>query len=494
MNEENNTYSDSSYSQPGGNPADSGSSGYTPPQQSQPAYSYEAPARETPRAAYAAPAETRTKKERRGMSAGAVIALCLVCALLAAAVSAGFTYAAARSGSRTVLGDALDSIVPTPVPVITTVSAASEGENPAVNDTAAAIYELAKQQVVGIRTDITYYNIFGQSTAASVSGSGVIISDDGYILTNHHVVEDAIQSDLDVTVMMYDETTYDAEIVGFDKDNDLALLKVDAEGLCAAQLGESDELTVGQIVYAVGNPLGELTYSMTSGIVSATDRTITTESDVAMNVFQIDAAVNSGNSGGPVYNSLGQVIGIVSAKYSSTGVEGLGFAIPISEAAHIANQLLEYGYVTDRAYMGITTTTVTASIAETYGMVQGAYVNAVNEDSAAEKAGLQEGDIIIALDGESISGAGDLTSALKRYHAGDTVTVTVDRDDENVDLSLTLDAKPQETEEEDAQSQEDGNAQASGEPYQGGEPFQGGQPYSYGDMEDFFRQFFGFGF
>lgn len=438
----------------------------------------ETPAPETVSYSYAAvdpPSAPPQKKPRKGMSTGGIIALCLVCAIVASLFSAGATYIiTTRSGGNSVL----DNIVSTPVPVLTTVSSGSTGD---VNDTAAYIYELAKQQVVGIQTDITYYNIFGQSTAASVSGSGVIITEDGYILTNHHVIEDAYEGGYDVTVMMYDETTYDAEIVGFDRDNDLALLKIDASGLNAAQLGDSDELTVGQIVYAVGNPLGELSYTMTSGIVSATNRTITTESNVAMNVFQIDAAVNSGNSGGPVYNSLGQVIGIVSAKYASTGVEGIGFAIPITDAAHIANQILEFGYVTDRAYLGITTTTVTSAIAETYDMVEGAYVNGVNEGSAAETAGIQKGDIIVALDGQTVAGSGELTSMLKQYHAGDTATITVSRDRENIDLTVVFDAKPQETEEEDS------NEQASDEPRQGG------QYYSYGngDMEDFFRQFFG---
>lgn len=456
-------------------PAHTAPYGYTTPSQTpQPQPARTAPAY-TAAAASGTGSTSQKTKTRRGMSIGGVIALCLVCALLAAAVSAGVTYTALRRGTA---GPVLESAAATPVPVLTTVETGATGD---VNDTAAYIYELAKQQVVGIRTDITYYNIFGQSSAASVSGSGVIITDDGYILTNHHVVEDAINGNLQVTVMMYDETTYDAEIVGYDADNDLALLKIDASGLNAAQLGDSEDLTVGQSVYAVGNPLGELNYSMTSGIVSATNRTITTESNVAMNVFQIDAAVNSGNSGGPVYNSLGQVIGIVSAKYASTGVEGIGFAIPISEAAHIANQILEYGYVADRAYLGITTATVTSSIAENYGLVEGAYVNGVNEGSAAETAGMQKGDIIVALNGETVAGSSELTSMLKQYHAGDTATITVARSGETVDLTVTFDAKPQQTESDDA------NSQASGEPNQGG------QYYSFGggDIEDFFRQFFG---
>lgn len=453
-------------------------SGYEPDNQPVAETPAETPVTETPVVpTMDVPVMQPAAKTRKGMSTGGIIALCLVCAIVAAILSAGTVYVVIGRGGSSVL----DSVVPTPVPVLTTVSS---GESGAVNDTAAAIYELAKQQVVGIQTDITYYNIFGQSTAASVSGSGVIITEDGYILTNHHVIEDAYEGGYNVTVMMYDETSYDAEIVGFDEDNDIALLKIDASGLNAAQLGDSDELAVGQIIYAVGNPLGELNYSMTSGIVSATNRTITTESNVAMNVFQIDAAVNSGNSGGPVYNSLGQVIGIVSAKYSSTGVEGIGFAIPISEAAHIANQILEFGYVTDRAYLGITTSTVTSAIAETYDMVEGAYVNAVNEGSAAETAGLQKGDVIVGLDGKTVAGSGELTSMLKQYHAGDTAVLTVSRDGETLELTVVFDAKPQEIEQE-TQTNE-----ASDEPAQGG-----GQYYSYGNgngnMEDFFRQFFG---
>ncbi len=462
--------------------------GYTQPQAAQSDYS-QPQASYSPAgsgsAAYVQPetAAAKKKRERRGMSVAGVVALCLVCAILAAAVGSGVTYAALRRGSDSALGEALDSLVPTPVPVISTVSYSG-----ASDETAATIYELAKQQVVGINTEIDYgYNFFGQLSSASVSGSGVIITADGYILTNYHVVEDAQQGDYPVEVMMYDETTYDAEIIGFDEDNDLALLKIDAEGLSAAQLGSSDDLVVGQTVYAVGNPLGELSYSMTSGIVSATNRTLTTESNVAVNMFQIDAAVNSGNSGGPVYNAAGQVVGIVTAKYSSTGVEGLGFAIPISDAAHIANQILEFGYVTDKAYLGIACRTVTSTIAEYYNMVEGAYVNTVNEDSAAEKAGLQVGDIITALDGKAVAGSSELTSMVKQYHAGDEAELTVWRGGESITLTVVFDEKlPDEESEEDAQQQ------PSAEQPQYGQG-QYGQFYP-GDMEDFFRQFFGFGY
>ena len=422
----------------------------------------------------------KAKKERKGMSAAAIVALCLVCALVAGAAGSAGTYIATKNGSSSTLGQALDSLTTTPVPVISTVS-----YDGAVNEAAAAIYELAKQQVVGINTTIDYgYNFFGQPSTASVTGSGVIISDDGYILTNYHVIEEADEGGYPVEVMMYDETAYDAQIVGYDKDNDIALLKIDAIGLNAAQLGNSDDLTVGQTVYAVGNPLGELSYTITGGMVSATDRTITTESNVAVNMFQIDAAVNSGNSGGPVYNSAGQVIGIVTAKYSATGVEGIGFAIPISDAAHIANQILEYGYVADKAYMGITCATVSSSAAQSYNMVVGAYVNSINEGSAAEKAGLQVDDIITALDGKAVAGSSELTAMIKQYHAGDEAELTVWRDGEEITLTIVFDVKQPEEETTTGASGESGSA----------EPSQDGQYYYYGDggdIEDFFSQFFG---
>ena len=442
------------------------------------AYAFEAP-ETAARTADVRPAK-KTKKERRGMSTAGIVALCLVCALVAGAAGSVGTYIATRNSADSALGQALDGLAPTPVPVISTVS-----YDGAVDETAAAIYELAKQQVVGINTTINYgFNIFGQESSASVTGSGIIITEDGYILTNYHVVEDAQEGGYPIEVMMYDETTYEAEIIGYDVDNDIALLKIDAAGLYAAQLGNSDDLVVGQTVYAVGNPLGELSYSMTSGIVSATNRTITTDSNVAVTMFQIDAAVNGGNSGGPVYNAAGQVVGIVTAKYSSTGVEGLGFAVPINDAAHIANQILEYGYVTDKAYMGITCATVTSSAASSYNMVEGAYVNAIVEDSAAEKAGLQVGDIITALDSKEVAGSSELTSMIKQYHAGDEAELAVWRDGEELTLTIVFDEKQPEEETEEEET-DDG---ASAEPYRDG---QDGQYFSYGDMDDFFNYFFG---
>lgn len=425
-------------------------------------------------------AETKPVKVRRGMRPGAIVALCLVCSILASILGAAGAYLAMRDGDS-LLGDVVDEVVPTQTPVLTT-NASGAG---AVNETAAYVYDLACQQVVGITTEITYYNIFGQVSAA-VAGSGFVIDEAGYILTNYHVVEEAYAGDYEVSVVMYDGTEYIAEIVGFDEDTDLAVLKIEANGLSAAELGDSETLTVGQVVYTVGNPLGELSYTMTSGIISARDRAITTDTDVAVNMFQIDAAVNEGNSGGPVYNSQGQVIGIVTAKYASTGVEGLGFAIPISDAVHIANQILEYGYVTDKASLGVQVATVTQQIAQYYNMVEGAYINTVEEGSAAETAGIQVGDIVTAVDGKEILDSSELTSVVKSYHAGDEAVFTIWRDGETVELAVIFDEKLPEEEEPEENTRSGG---ASAEPNQQYQEYYSTYP---GGMEDFFRQFFGF--
>ena len=288
---------------------------------------------------------------------------------------------------------------------------------------------------------MTYTNFFGMNSSSAVSGTGFIVSEDGYILTNYHVIELAAQNDKDVNVILYDGTRYTASIVGYEKYNDVAVLKIDATGLKPVSFGNSDSLSVGDLVYAVGNPLGELDFSMSTGHVSALDRAITSdESGVAINMFQIDAAVNSGNSGGPVYNAAGEVVGIVTAKYASTGVEGLGFAIPINDAVKIASDLITKGYVTGKAYMGVQIDQRYNSLySQYYNMPLGAYVYSVEDGSCAEKAGLLAKDIITRLGDQDITGYTDLTSALHGFSAGDTTSMTVYRGGEEVTLTITFD-------------------------------------------------------
>ena len=381
-------------------------------------------------------------EKKGGFMKAACLALC--CALLGGAVGGVIGTKTARASTG-----AIQQVQAAPAE-----SAAAETAKPATaakatavgTMTASDIYAAACQQVVGITTEVTTQNFFGQTTSAAVMGSGFIISSDGYILTNQHVISYAEAYGYDVTVMTYDGTSYTAKIVGSYASNDLAVLKIDAEGLTPVTFGDSDSVSVGDTVYAVGNPLGELAYSMSTGHVSALDRTITTdESTAAINMFQIDAAVNEGNSGGPAYNDQGQVIGIVSAKASSSGVEGLGFAIPVNDAVSIANELIENGVVTNKVELGVSTQTIPSNVAKYYNMVEGAYLVTVEDGSCAQKAGLQIGDIITAIEGKSVTSSEALRAALRGYNPGDTVEITFYRAGETQTASVTLDAMSQET-------------------------------------------------
>ena len=382
--------------------------------------------------------EKRAKSGKGGRILG-IVALCLVCALLGGLVGASF-MGRSLDGRIAALEDARTEQA---LERITEAAAAGSADNaqaatPVKNDSAALT---ASAQVVGVTTEVTYTNFFGMNSSSAVSGTGFIVSEDGYILTNYHVIELAAQNDKDVNVILYDGTRYTASIVGYEKYNDVAVLKIDATGLKPVSFGNSDSLAVGDLVYAVGNPLGELDFSMSTGHVSALDRAITSdESGVAINMFQIDAAVNSGNSGGPVYNAAGEVVGIVTAKYASTGVEGLGFAIPINDAVKIASDLITKGYVTGKAYMGVQIDQRYNSLySQYYNMPLGAYVYSVEDGSCAEKAGLLAKDIITRLGDQDITGYTDLTSALHGFSAGDTTSMTVYRGGEEVTLTITFD-------------------------------------------------------
>ena len=386
------------------------------------------------------PAKAPKEKKPHGKWVKA-LCMCLVCALLGGVCGAGIMAGSMNSRIAAVeqrleeqtketlsIGSQTSS---TPAPVSTTTAAKP----------IAAIYDQACNEVVGITTEVTYTNFFGQTSSSAVSGSGFIVSPDGYILTNYHVIEYAYKGNYAITVMLHDGTRYDASIVGVEDCNDIAVLKIDASGLDPVTFGDSDKLSVGDDVYAVGNPLGELEFSMTTGHVSALDRLITTdESSEAINMFQIDAAVNSGNSGGPVYNANGEVVGIVTAKYSDTGVEGLGFAIPINDAAKIANDLITKGYVTGKAYMGVSIDERYNSMySQYYNMPIGAFVKSVESGSCAESAGIQAGDIITRLGDVEITGYSDLKQAIKQYSAGDSAELELYRAGESRTLTVTFD-------------------------------------------------------
>ncbi len=393
-------------------------------------------------------AEPRKKSGKGGRVVG-IIALCLVCALLGGIAGASFMGRSLDDRIGALEQAQAEETVSRISQIAQTAPQTSAESAPAAVSvkqdssalSASAIYEKACEQVVGVSTEVTYTNFFGMNSSSAVSGTGFIISEDGYILTNYHVIELAAQNSKDVDVMLHDGTRYTASIVGYEKYNDIAVLKIDASGLNPVRFGNSDSISVGELVYAVGNPLGELDFSMSTGHVSALDRAITSdESGIAINMFQIDAAVNSGNSGGPVYNSAGEVIGIVTAKYADTGVEGLGFAIPINDAVKIKDDLITKGYVTGKAYMGVSIDQRYNSLySQYYNMPLGAYVYSVEIDSCAEKAGIRAKDIITKLGETTITGYTDLTSVLHGFSAGDTTEVTVYRAGEEITLTITFD-------------------------------------------------------
>lgn len=289
--------------------------------------------------------------------------------------------------------------------------------------TASEVYANNVNSTVGITTSIITTNYFGYKTTAAASGSGFILTTDGYILTNHHVIDGAES----ITVTAYDGTTYDAELIGSDESNDIAVLKIDADGLTPVALGSSDELNVGDGVVAIGNPLGELTFSLTAGVVSALDREVTTENAV-MNLIQTDCAINSGNSGGALFNMYGEVVGITNAKYSSNSVyeasiDNIGFAIPIDSVKKLVSGLIEKGYII-KPYIGVSVSDV-SSEAMSYGLPAGASIAAVNEDSPAERAGLEANDIITAVNGNDISSSSELIAAVRRSEAGQKLSLRV---------------------------------------------------------------------
>lgn len=363
--------------------------------------------------------------------------MCLVCALVGGLVGGFISWNAVKGNLAD--GTAKDNSVK---PISgTTVGKRVSTETASANE----IYELGCKQTVGVSLESTRANIFGQQSASAVAGTGFIITPDGYIMTNYHVIESAQKSEHKIQVLFKDKSSFEANIVGFDEDNDVAVLKIDASDLSPVSIGNSDDIAVGDSVFAIGNPLGELDFSMTSGRVSALDRSITIERNgTAINMFQFDAAINSGNSGGPVYNESGEVIGIATAKVGSSGVEGLGFAIPINDAADIANELITKGYVSGKAYMGVNIDNRYTSVyAQYYSMPEGAYVYNVESGGCAEKSGLAAGDIITKVGSEAIGGYSDLNAAIKSFKAGESTEIVVYRGGEYVTLRITFDeAKP----------------------------------------------------
>lgn len=350
----------------------------------------------------------------------------------------------------------------------------------------ATVYASVVNSAVSINCSATSTNIFGQQTQTASSGSGFIITEDGYVVTNYHVVSGASS----VQVTLYNGDTYDATVIGGDSDYDVAVLKINASGLQPVTLGESADVNVGDTVLAIGNPLGELTFSMSQGIVSSCDRAINVDG-TPFNMIQVDCSINPGNSGGPLVNLYGEVVGIVSAKYSSyssTTVEGLGFAIPISDVRSIITDIMENGAVTDKAYMAITAGTMNEQMAAQFNIdvTEGVFVYSVVEGGAGEKAGLRLGDVITKMGDKTLTSRQDLSAAMKGYRAGDTVTLTVYRGGQYIEVELTFDAQPQNTGSEEDNTQSSGNNGGNG-----GNGGSGQMPGNWDNWQDFYNYFFG---
>ena len=409
---------------------DAGAGGVTPPvypaqpQQAQP------------------PKPKKKKKFNGGRVARSAVALVLAAAM---GFAGGFVGAKYGGSGKVVIQQAApsaasDSSTGSSGADSTITAASSSGSSL----TTEQVADMVSPSVVVITTEQVVYSQwswYGQSQVESGAGSGVIISSDGYILTCAHVVDGA--STITVTI---DDKDYTATLVGEDTTSDVAVIKIDATGLTPATVGDSDSLKVGQSVMAVGNPLGELGGTVTGGMISALNRSVTiqgTSSTNTMSLIQMDASVSPGNSGGGLFNMSGELVGIVNAKSSSSDAEGLGFAIPINDAIKVAQQLLENGYVTGRPYLGITYLGVEdAQTAAQLGVnAYGVYVVEVVKGGPAERAGLQSGDRIVSIDGTEIGTKDDLGTLMQKHAAGDTLNITIARNGQMQTVSVTLGEK-----------------------------------------------------
>ena len=401
----------------------------------------------------------KKKKEKRSVGVGIIIAVALSCALvggIVGAVAVGLMspkLPTVNGGDTTILeGDRPNAVID--VNKIDTSKVM----------TPAQVYAANVNSTVGITTSITT-NFWGYQTTSAASGSGFIISEDGYILTNHHVIEDSNS----ITVSFYDGTSKEAALVGYDASNDIAVLKVDAENLVPVVLGDSKNLNVGDSVVAIGNPLGELTFSLTAGTISALDREVTISTGVTMRLMQTDCAINSGNSGGALFNLYGEVIGITNAKYSGSSgsgasIDNIAFAIPLNTVRPIVESIIEKGYVS-KPYIGVSIADVSEET-QSYGLPKGAAVKGIVEGSPAEDAGLQMNDIITHVDGTEITDSSDLVSYVAQCDVGQTLTLTVFRQGQSLQLEITIGEQIQSaTEQTPSQNQQQQTIPGGGFPF-----------------------------
>ncbi len=393
-------------------------------------------------------------KKQRGKKVS--VATLVVCMLITGLLGGALGGQIVKSGDAGLYAQT----TPAPAAVEQTAGVAQEDSKPVASlatqaaadgaYTKAQIVQLAAPSIVGIDVEGTQTDWYGRSETTMGSGSGIIISADGYIITNNHVIQGANG----IKVYLADDTEYDATLIGSDQKTDLAVIKIEAASLTPVTMGDSDALVVGEDVVAIGNPLGELRGTATSGMVSALSRTITIE-DQEMTLLQTDAAINPGNSGGGLFNARGQLIGIINAKVASSATEGLGFAIPVNDAKAVISDLIDLGYVSGRAYLGVYTQNVAiqpeAADGQGGGDLFGIFefgpgqnvatrvqVAEIVKGSAAESAGIQAGDLIVTVDGKEISTGSELASAISEYKAGDTATIEIQRGNEELSIAVTF--------------------------------------------------------
>jgi len=379
-------------------------------------------------------ADPPKKKEKRGLSGGRVIALTLACSLVAGGLGASaamfWQQDTVKIRENTSYIQESDREVQ-----LQQVEAGQEM-------TPAQVYAQNVNSTVGITTAITT-NYWGYQTTSAASGSGFVLTEDGYILTNYHVIEGSDS----ISVSCYNGSAYEAELIGYDAANDIAVLKIQASGLTPVVLGDSDKVNVGDPVVAIGNPLGELTFSLTSGAVSAKDRLITMSTGSTMNLIQTDCAINSGNSGGALFNLYGEVIGITNAKYSSSGgdtsIDNIGFAIPVNDIKDMVISMIEKGYYA-KPYIGISVSDVSAE-SQSYGLPKGAAVRSVTQESPAEDAGLMVNDIITHANGTAIDNSSRLVMLIGDAEPGDQLVLRIYRAGQTLDLTVIVGEQIQNT-------------------------------------------------
>ena len=376
------------------------------------------------------------KKKKKGWGAGKVIALCVSTSLLSGLMGAGLAIAYhifQADDTAIVVTDQENTSILEGIRDDVVIDIATIDTSKVM--TPAEVYAANVNSTVGITTSVAT-NYWGYQTTSAASGSGFILSQDGYILTNYHVIEGSSA----ITVTCYNGDAYTAALVGYDESNDIAVLKVDADGLTPVILGKSGKMNVGDSVLAIGNPLGELTFSLTTGTVSALERQVTMSNGVTMELIQTDCAINSGNSGGALFNLYGEVVGITNAKYSSSSsgasIDNIGFAIPIDDVRSIVESIIEKGYIS-KPYIGVSVTDVSKET-QMYGLPAGAAVQNVTEDSPAAAAGLQAGDIITEVDGQTVSGSSGLVDIIGASHVGKVLNLRVYRQGTYLQISVTV--------------------------------------------------------